>query len=189
MGLKNLSQILRTGQTMAAKFLALPLCLLLQGAMAAEVDFGIVRLDGAGHGMLITAKPLDAAGLVLFQFPLKNGRSFCCKRLQTTEFKSVSADTVVATNELTGDAPHVYQFRLPRQWAESAFVGVAASGLGIQAKGKATWLTAADAQGHSSRAGTCTSQEGVHLIERQGETERTHLYLSLGYDLEAPNCP
>lgn len=175
---------------MAAKLLAFLLWLLLaQGAIAAQIDFGIVKLDGAGHGTLVTAKALHASGTVVFQFPNESGRTACCKRLHAAEFKSVEASTVVATDELTGEAPHVYQFRLPRLWAERPFVGVAATGRKIQAKGRAESLTAFDARRQSSSARTCASLEGVHLIERQGQTERTHLYLSLGYDIEKPTCP
>ena len=38
------------------------------------------------------------------------------------------------------------------------------------------------------RAGLCTSEEGVHLIERAGASERTHLYRSVGYAIESPTC-
>lgn len=184
-----MSPIHRTGQTMAVKFKAILLGLLAaQGATSVQADYGIVRLDGAGHGTLITARPLDGKDTVYFQFPLKAGRSACCKRLESSEFKPVSADSVVATNELTGEAPNVYEFRLPRLWSEQPFVGIAANGHKIRAKGRAGGLTVLDARGQTSSARTCTSLEGVHLIERQRQAERTHLYLSLGYDIETPTC-
>jgi len=109
--------------------------------------------------------------------------------LDPSEFQRVDADTVVATNELTGEAPHVHRFRLPRLWAERPFVGIAVSGRRLEVKGRAQRLTVFDGQGRLSSAITCTSQEGVHLIERRQQMERTHLYLSLGYDVEAPTCP
>lgn len=163
--------------------------LLAHGAATAQADFGMVKLDGLGHGTLITAKALDPHGAVLFQFPLPRGGTACCKKLDPSEFQRVDADTVVATNELTGEAPHVHRFRLPRLWAERPFVGIAVSGRRLEVKGRVQRLTVFDGQGRPSSAVTCTSQEGVHLIERRQQMERTHLYLSLGYDVEVPTCP
>jgi len=35
----------------------------------------------------------------------------------------------------------------------------------------------------------CVSQEGVHLKRTVGTALRLHLYLSLGYAVDAPACP
>lgn len=174
---------------MGIKFL-LPSILLLVAAYASgsEVQHGIIKLDGAGHAMLVVADPLAAGQTVYFQYPDVKQQPVCCKRLMTGEFTKVDGANALVTNEVTGNPPVIYSARIPKLWADMPFVGAATIGRGLHAMGVKGQLVAKTRQGQTSRIGSCTSQEGVHLIDRKGSTEATHLYLGLGYDVEHPSC-
>ncbi len=185
----NSCRIPRTGQMMDIKFL-LPSTLLLVAAYASasEVQHGIIKLDGAGHAILIVADPLVAGQTVYLQYPGAKQQPVCCKRLAANEFVKADGSGILATNVVTGNPPVIYSARLPKMWAEMPFVGAATIGQHLRAVSVKGQLVVKTSQGHISRVQACTSQEGVHLIDRMGATEVTHLYLGLGYDVEHPSC-
>jgi len=174
---------------MDIKFL-LPSILLLVAAYASgsEVQHGIIKLDGAGHAILVVADPLVAGQTVYFQYPDAKQQPVCCQRLMTGEFTKIDGTNALATNEVTGNPPVIYSARIPKLWAEMPFVGAATIGRGLRTMGVKGQLAAKTRQGQTSRIGICTSQEGVHLINGKGAAEATHLYLGLGYDVEHPSC-
>lgn len=175
---------------MGTKLLTLLACVLLSGAaLASEVRFAIIKLDGAGHGLLITDMPLASGAFVHIQYPTAQQGAACCKRLSAEEFSNAPAEGLLATDEVGGTRPVVYRVRVPKLWSEVPFIGVAAIGKSMKTRNAGSQLVSVDKRGRMRQAGICTSQEGVHLLEKVGLTERTHLYLSLGYDVEAPTCP
>jgi hypothetical protein len=175
---------------MGAKQGAFWLTLFLAGAAtASELRFGIIQLDGAGHGVLIADAPLPKGASVDIQYPGAKHSAACCKRLTAADFNQAPADGVLATDEVGGKLPFVYRVRVPKRWSEAPFLGVAAIGKGFKTRNAGRQLASVSTRGAMGRAGICTSQEGVHLLEKVGATERTHLYLSLGYEVEAPSCP
>lgn len=179
----------RIGQTMGTKLISLLVGLVTPGlAVASDVRYAIIRLDGAGHGVLITDAPLAPTALVDIQYPLRNNRAVCCKRLPAREFRAVAGSDVIATNEVSGEQPWIYQMRVPKLWAEMPFVGMAAAGKGLQTRNEGSNLVSVDKHARLHRASLCASQEGVHVIENVGNSQRTHLYLSLEYEIEVPTC-
>jgi len=174
---------------MDIKFL-LPSILLLVAAYASasEVQHGIIKLDGAGHAILIVADPLVAGQTVYFQYPGATQQPICCKRLLTNEFVKTDGADTLATNEVTGNPPVIYNARIPKLWAEMPFVGAATIGRGLHARGVNGQLVANARHGQATRVETCTSQEGVHLIVVEAMKRAPHLYLGLGYDIEHPTC-
>ena len=182
-------QIPLTGQTMDIKFTIFSTLLLISGvASGSEVQHGIIEFDGAGHVVLVVADPLEANQVVYFQFPDAKQQPLCCKRLIANDFVKTDGENTLATNDVTGNPPLVYRARIPKLWAEIPFVGAATVGRKLQAHGVNGLLVTRTKQGQTSQVKTCTSQEGVHLIDRKGSTETTHLYLGLGYDIEQPSC-
>jgi hypothetical protein len=174
---------------MDIKFLLPSLLLLVAAyASASEVQHGIIKLDGAGHAILIVADPMVAGQTVYFQYPGAKHQPVCCKRLAANEFVKADGAGLLATNEVTGNSPVIYSARLPKMWAEMPFVGAATIGQSLRTLGIKGQLVAKTKQGQTSRVEICTSQEGVHLIDKNGKTEVTHLYLGLGYDVEHPSC-
>ena len=168
--------------------LTISLLLMAAHASAGEVQHGIIKLDGAGHALLVVAEPLAAGQSVYVQYPNVRQQAKCCKQLMARAFTKTESTDTLATNEVTGNPPVVYSAPVPALWAEMPFVGAATIGRGLKARGSHGWLVAKTRQGRSSRVQTCTSQEGVHLINKKGEAEVTHLYLGLGYDIEHPSC-
>lgn len=164
--------------------------LLLIGASvgAAEVQHGIVKLDGAGHALLVVAEPLAAGQVVYFQYPNARQQALCCRQLLGSEFSATDGAELLASNERTGDSVIAYKARMPRLWAEGPFVGSAVIGRRLQVKDAKGQLIVRTAQGRVSRSDICTSQEGVHLIGKTDFVETAHLYLGLGYDIEHPSC-
>jgi len=181
-------QILLIGPMMATKTTIAALALACSVAQAAPT-FGIVRLDGNGHADLVTAQPLRKDQELHVQFPDEQGKPTCCKRLSSTHFKPSAGDQVVATNELTSEEPQIYSADVPKAWATTPFVGVAAAGKKLTARNSQQGLEVKERGGKTHVATACLSSEGMHLIERVHQSERTHLYLSLGYTLETPTCP
>lgn len=157
--------------------------------MSSEVRHAIIQLDGFGHGFLITDSPLGARASVDIQYPSDRRDAACCKRLTATDFSKASPDSVLTTNEISGEQPFVYRVRIPKLWAETPFIGMAAIGQGIKTRNIGDQLESIDKRGRTSRSTICSSHEGVHLSNESGGTTRTHLYLSLGYDLETTSCP
>lgn len=174
---------------MDIKFLFPSILLLVAAyASAGEVQHGIIKLDGAGHAILIVTHPLVAGQTVYFQYPGAMQQLVCCKHLKADEFVKADGSDMLATNEVTGNPLLIYSARLPKMWAETPFVGAAAIGQNVHVAGINSRLVAKTRQGPTSRIETCTSQEGVHLIAKEGQAEVTHIYLSLGYDVEHPSC-
>jgi hypothetical protein len=157
-------------------------------AVAAEVRHGIVKLDGAGHALLVVAEPLAAGQVVYFQYPNARQHALCCKQLVDSDFSVTEGSELSATNEKTGESPVIYKARIPRLWAEIPFVGGAVIGRRLQVKDTKGQLVVTTRQGHAIRSEMCTSQEGVHVIGKTDSVETTHLYLGLGYDIEHPSC-
>lgn len=174
---------------MGAKVLALWLCAMCTDpALALDTRYAIVQMDGSGHGHLVTAVPFAHGDAVLIQYLTPNGGSACCKRLTASDFTLVPSEELLATNEVSGERVVVYRVRVPRLWYTAPFIGVAAVGKNVRARNSGTELESVVRHQGTRRAGLCTSEEGVHLIERAGASERTHLYLSLGYAIESPSC-
>lgn len=164
------------------------LMLMAASAFAGGVQHGIIKLDGVGNATLVVAEPLSVGETVYFQYPDAKQQPVCCKQLVASEFTKDHGSVTSVTNEITGNSPVIYRARIPKLWAEMPFVGAATIGRGLQTTGVKGQLVARTRQGLTSRANTCTSQEGVHLIARMGATETTHLYMGLGYEVEHPNC-
>jgi len=174
---------------MVIKLLALYLCGMAAGiASASELRYAIVQMDGSGHGHLIAAAPLVRGYSVHIQYPAAAGGSACCKRLMASDFKKASSEELLATNEVSGEPVFVYRVRVPRLWYVAPFIGVAAVAKKMKTRNAGAELVSVERGQGIRRAGLCTSEEGVHLIERAGASERTHLYLSLGYAIESPAC-
>lgn len=175
---------------MGTRLFAFLACLIVSGAaVASDVRFAIVQLDGAGHGVLITDAPLVKGTFVDIQYPAAKHGAACCKRLSSADFSAASVEGLLVTDEVGGTQPLVYRVRVPKLWSEAPFIGVAAVGTRMTTRNAGTQLESRDQRGRTRRAGICTSQEGVHLKEKVGSTERTHLYMSLGYAIETPTCP
>lgn len=170
------------------KFFTLWLCILLTPT-AHSAAFGLMKLDGAGHATLVMGQPLPSGAKVEFQFEGPNGRAVCCKRLRSEDFRPDLSAAVLATDEVTGEAPRVYTARIPKLWAASPFIGAVVVGQSTHIRSRSGGLDMRDGQDRRRFASLCLSHEGVHLIERDGGNERTHLYLSVGYELAQPNCP
>jgi len=185
----SLCRIHLTGQMMDIKFvLSISLFMTAACASAGEVQHGIIKLDGEGHAVLVVAEPLASGESVYFQYPGASQRALCCKQLMARAFTRADGTDTLASNEITGHPPVVYSAAVPKPWAQMPFVGAVTIGRGLQAKGSHGWLLAKTRQGRSRRVQTCTSQEGVHLIDKKGDAEVTHLYLGLGYDIDHPSC-
>lgn len=175
---------------MGTKLFAFLACLIVSGvAVASDVRFAIVQLDGAGHGVLITDAPLVSGTVVDIQYPAARQGAACCKRLSVADFNQAPVEGLLATDEVGGTQPLVYRVRVPKLWSDAPFIGVAAIGKGMKTRNAGQQLETVERRGRTRRAGICTSQEGVHLQEKVGSTERTHLYMSLGYTVEMPTCP
>ncbi len=174
------------------RHVVLAVCLVLTlpaHSTAHSAAFGLMKLDGAGHATLVMGQPLPSGAKVEFQFEGPNGRAVCCKRLRAEDFQLDASAAVLATDEVTGEAPRVYAARIPKLWAVSPFIGAAVIGQPTRVRSRSSGLAMRDGQGVRRSASTCVSHEGVHLIERDGGSERTHLYLSVGYELAQPDCP
>ncbi len=149
---------------------------------------GLETLRQVGCSKRQSQSSLIALTSVSIQFPGEKHGTACCKRLAAADFSKASVDGLLATDEVGGTQPLAYRVRLPKAWSESPFVGAAVVGDGIRTRNVRGQLESTDKRGRVRRAGICTSQEGVHLLEKVGSEERTHLYLSLGYEVESPTC-
>ena len=185
------SQIRHTGLTMGTKlgtclsFLLLSSAALSQG----QVQHGIVRLYGDGKALLITEHALRSGDSVLFQYPGPTSRALCCKRLPGSAFKPTDSNQVLATNEIGGVAPTISTANVPMQWATMPFIGAAGAGAITWAKSsKEGGLTILGKRGEMRNSETCVSREGFHLMERGDRELKTHIYLSLGYEIEHATC-
>lgn len=190
MGCISLFRTHHIGRMMVTKLLTLLACTLVSGtALSSDVRYAIIQLDGFGHGMLVTDSPLEHGVSVDIQYPGTQSGAACCKRLATGDFSKISAENLLATDELKGEQPYFYRVRIPKLWSEAPFIGMAAIGQGLKTRNVKSQLESIDRQGRKSTAGICASQEGVHLVEKKGDAMRTHLYLSLGYEVDTPTCP
>lgn len=146
-----------------------------------------MSLDGDGNALLIVDRPVPATATIHLQFADPQSQPRCCKQLRGSDLQA-STEDVVATNKLTDAKPLVYRAKVPGDWAELPFIGVAAFGDTGSVKGDPTSLMVTGRDGVRVRADLCVSREGVHLTEKQGGKVATHLYLWLGYEVESPTC-
>ncbi len=154
---------------------------------AGPASFGIANLDGDGGLRLVMPQGLSPADTVQIQFPDDRAGSQCCKQLPARDFKRV-ADAAGVYNKVSPGTTYVYQASVPAGWADMPFIGIAVVGeLGALKSGRDRVEGALPGGAHVG-AQLCTSHEGVHLTGKQGDSLVTHLYLSLGYDIESPTC-
>ncbi len=178
----------RIGLTMAIKSSLLALLLGCSTSFgASDISFGLVSMDGDGNALLVTSRPVPATATIHLQFADAQSQAQCCKRLRGSDLQ-VSTEQVVAVNKQSDAKPLLYRAKVPGDWAELPFVGAAVFGDISAVKGGPTHLLVTGRDGIDSRADLCLSREGVHLIEKKSGKVAAHLYLSLGYDLEAPTC-
>lgn len=171
--------------------LALTLALSLSAsacAATAGADFAIVKLDGSGEALLVAASPIAPGATVALEYPGADQRPRCCHRLRAAELVAVDSAEVFASDELFATAPRVYKAKVPSAWADMPFIGMAAVGSDIRPQSRAGRFELTDSRGATRAASLCTSAEGVHLMETEQGRLRTHLYLSLGYEIESPTC-
>ena len=148
----------------------------------------MVQLDGAGHAILILGSKVPPGSKISFQFERGEGAPGCCKELLTQDLVEIDSTELPASNEVTEDAVWAYRARIPKLWAVSPFIGAAYIGKSQLVQVRGELLEVRDVSGRMRRARICVSQEGVHLIEGVGKTVQTHLYLSVGYEVEKPTC-
>ena len=149
----------------------------------------IVQLDGDGHGLLVAEVPVALGEPIAMQYPTARRQSACCKRMAATGFVLVRDDSVLVTDVIGGQELFVYRFQAPPGWASEPFVGIAAVGVARKTRNAGGQLETVDAHGVAHRSSLCVSLEGVHLKRTVGSKVRSHLYLSLGYAVDAPTCP
>ena len=165
------------------------------GAVVAAPDaqpglhHAIVQLDGKGHGLLIAEAPVAVGEPIAMQYPTAKRQPACCKAMEAAGFVLVHDDSVLATDVIGGQKLFVYRFQAPVGLVSEPFVGMAAVGLARKTRSADGELDSVDARGVVHRSILCVSQEGVHLKRTVGSKVRSHLYLSLGYEVDAPTCP
>ncbi len=174
---------------MVARFLALALSLSASACAAtAEAGFAIVKLDGSGEALLVAASPIPTGSTIALEYPGADQRPRCCKRLRAADLVAIDAAEVLASDELRAIAPRVYKAKVPPAWSDMPFIGVGAVGVDIRTQSRGGRFELTDRRGARRAASLCTSAEGVHLMETEQGRLRTHLYLSLGYEIESPTC-
>lgn len=149
----------------------------------------IVQLDGDGHGLLVAEVPVAVGEPIAMQFPKAKRQPACCKGMVVAGFVLVQEGSVWATDVIGGHELFVYRFQVPTVLATEPFIGIAAVGLARKTRNTGGQLQSVDARGVVHRSSLCVSQEGVHLKRTVGTALRSHLYLSLGYAVDAPTCP
>lgn len=165
------------------------------GAVVAAPDaqpgfhHAMVQLDGKGHGLLIAEAPVPVGEPIAMQYPTEKQQPACCKAMEAAGFVLVRDDSVRATDVIGGQKRFVYRFQAPVGLASEPFVGMAAVGLARKTRNAGGELKSVDARGVVHRSSLCVSQEGAHLKRTVGSKVRSHLYLSLGYEVDAPTCP
>ena len=159
---------------------------------AAPLRHGIVQFDGEGSVFLVTAQPAPAQGVVHFQVPDKQGEPVCCKQLPMSAFKVLKAPPGTATDEVSGKDPVMLRGKVPRTDAPMPFVGAAVVGEVQSARlSPGGGLAAQGKDGRTSTSSTCISEEGFHVMEKGAKAKGpmlTHLYVSLGYDIDETTC-
>lgn len=148
----------------------------------------IVRLDGDGHGLLVAEVPVPAGETVVVQFPGVGRRPACCKRMVAAGFVPVRNGRVAVTDVIGGKALFVYRFQVPIGLADAPFIGVGAIGKARKTRNVDGHLESVDMRGAVHRSSLCVSEEGVHLAHMVASKVRSHLYLALGYTVDAPTC-
>jgi hypothetical protein len=156
-----------------------------------SVMHGIVKLDGQGGVLLVTALPVPKGQDVWLQYLGPDSKPKCCQRLRGDLFKVIDpGDAVVASNELDDGAVVVSRTSLPKGWPTDPFLGVAVVGQHVRVRSnQGRGLTVLRGNRVLEASRTCLSQEGYHLMGKRQGVDTTHLYVALGYDLERPTCP
>ena len=182
----------KTPQILAALCLGLSLGACAQTPPASALRHGIVQFDGAGGVFLVTAQPAPLQGDVYFQVPDKQGDAVCCKQLPVSAFKVVKAPQGTATDEVSGKAPVMLKGKVPKKDVPMPFVGAAVVGEVQSARlSPGGGITAQGKDGRASTSGTCISEEGFHVMEKGAKAKGpmlTHLYVSLGYEIDESTC-
>lgn len=149
----------------------------------------IVQLDDKGHGLLVAEAPVALGEPIAMQYPTAKRQPACCKAMEAAGFVLVRDDSVWATDVIGGQKLFVYRFQAPVDLVSEPFVGMAAVGRARKTRSAGGQLESVDARGWRHRSSLCVSQEGVHLKRTVGSKVRSHLYLSLGYEVDTPTCP
>lgn len=148
----------------------------------------IVQLDGQGHGLLVAEAPVAVSEPIAMQFPTAKRQPACCKGMAAAGFVLVRDDSVWTSDVIGGQELFVYRFQAPTGLTSEPFVGMAAVGPARKTRNRGGQLESVDARGVVHRSSLCVSQEGVHLKRTVSSKVRSHLYLSLGYAVDAPTC-
>jgi len=161
--------------------------LLSQSIYAATTLDGIVKVFPGKPPLLFTAGVLSGLDEIQLEFPGKGGKAQCCTKAVIEKEIQLESDEVVA-DELSNRKMHAYRLKFNNSVSyPDPFMGFAVIGknVNVQAKGMQYQITDKKVV---STVSTCYSSEGMHLIRLEGKKKLSHLYISLGYDVE-PNCP
>ena len=126
---------------------------------------GFVKYDGKGNGYLYTPKMVHRNDHIISQFPNKNGGAECCVSLAIEKVSSIAKDIVVTDEHL---GKNVYR-ALIKESSKSEyplpFLGVAVIGENVTVTQNYPDFLEVKNLNQKSIVRTCTSNEGVHLIE------------------------
>ena len=161
--------------------------LLSQSINAATALDGFVKVFPDKPPLLFSAGVLSGADEIQLEFPGKGGKAQCCTKAVIEKEIQLDPGDVV-TDEMSNRKIHAYRLKFSNSISyPDPFIGFAVIGknVNVQAKGMQYQITDKKVV---STVSTCYSSEGMHLIRREGKKKVSHLYISLGYDVE-PNCP
>ncbi|MFZ6743483.1 hypothetical protein ACO0LC_09685 [Undibacterium sp. JH2W] len=158
-----------------------------QSIYAIGILDGVAKIFPGKTPLLFTTGVLSKSDEVQLEFFGKDGKEQCCTKAFIEKEIRVGPDDFV-TDAMEHRDMHVYGLKLSKSLAyPDPFIGIAVIGknVNVQAKGAQYLITD---EKLTSTVSTCYSQEGMHVIRREGKKKLSHFYIPLGYDVE-PTCP
>lgn len=153
---------------------------------------GIIRIKANGETTLYSPHRLSTSDEVYFQYTSKIDIPSCCHMRYGAAFTPVESDDA-ASDVLRGAPLFAYRLNQPLTADHShALVAIAVIGDHLevtQGKDDSLLVKSLNLQ---QTVQSCTSQEGLHVLER-GQAQDTSyivsdLYYALGYDIDQPSC-
>lgn len=189
MGSSSLFQTRRIGPMMDTRvrsFLLLLLPLTAGSGFSGKSVEGVFLKIGTDGGTYISAlREIAGEESVYVQYRDPSKKIRCCKVIHSKSLKKQETDTSVM-DAAAGKTVFTYQVAdEPRKNAPDVLMGLVGTNLSPKGVGEKI-----EVQGGGRRvvAQSCTGAEGVNLVVKDHGRVVSHLYLSVGYDLQHRTC-
>ena len=162
--------------------------LLLAAKICSAATAGIISINADREVNLFLPRRLTSDEHVVFQYPDERGMARCCFQSAGRHFVLRESEPH-ASDMLTAAPLARYRLGTPlKSEVGTPFFGIAVVGARMKVRQVADRSLVVRSAHHRIMIRSCTSEEGLHVIDSEGTNVLSDLYFGFEYQLEHPTC-